>query len=903
MTVGMKDALHHVVADQHHDVRVPYQAIDPGVRQARMHPLEPAPPGHLHHRFGPERRVAFAASLRAHAGRPALIDHVGDTLTYDELADRVDDLVERLGPAPRLVLVEASNRVDPIVAYLACLTAGHPVVMASDTTAGRAAAIVRTFDPDVVLGDDDGRWRLHERREGTRHALHPELAALLSTSGSTGSAKLVRLSATNLTSNAAAIATYLDLDHDERPLTSLPLGYCYGLSVLNSHLHVGAAVVLNDASVVDRCFWDRVERHGVTSFATVPHSFELLDRIGFGRDGVPPTLRTITQAGGRLAPEVVARYAEMARRQGWRLVVMYGQTEATARMAYLPPELAESRPSAIGRPIPGGELRVEPVPGAPDGTGELVYRGPNVMLGYATTPSDLARGREVHELRTGDLGRVGHDGLFEITGRASRFVKLFGLRIDLDMVERLLADHGYDALCAGTDDGLRVAVVDPADPEEVQGTVASAVGVPRGLIGVTVVDELPRLTSGKPDHQAVTRLVPDTADGTDRPAADATEADPSTTTVDDLYREALRVDEVRDDDTFVSLGGDSLSYIEVSYELERLLGHLPDGWHQWTVADLRALAAGPRRSSRIPTVDTTVLMRAVAIVAVVAGHARLTTWQWGGHLLLGVAGYNTARFVLDGFQRSGRLRRGAATIGRVAVPTVIYLAVLSVFVSGIHLSTIALASSYLQSGSWRYRLWFVEAFAQIMAVVLLLFCVPAFRRLERRAPFGVAFGAALLGLALREIHLSHDGYEVLRAHAVLWIFAVGWAAERADTAAKRALVSIVAVGALAGWYDGGVRELAVTAGLLVLVWAPALPWPPRLRRPVVVLASASLAIYLVHWVVLDLLTDRLPPALVVTVAVVGGVLAWRAVEAARSALRPADRRPHEERAAEPTVVA
>jgi len=851
-----------------------------------MRPLEiVSPEPSLPTRSASATGVGFADGLGRHGDHPALVDHDGRAVGYAELADRVDELAERLGPVRRLVVVEAENRVESIVAYLACLRGGHPVMMSSAAGSGRAAAGLRTFDPDVVVGDEGGNWRLLERRVGTRHDLHPELAALLSTSGSTGSAKLVRLSAQNLTANAAAIASYLELDAGERALTTLPLGYCYGLSVLNSHLHAGATLVLNDASVVDRCFWDRLDRHRATSFATVPHSFDLLDRSGFGRERVPPSLRTVTQAGGRLSPDVVTRYAALGRQQGWRLVVMYGQTEATARMAYLPPELAEAHPAAIGRPVPGGDLRIEPVPGAPDGQGELVYRGPNVMLGYATTPEDLGRGRVVHELRTGDLGRRNDDGLFEITGRAARFVKLFGLRIDLDRVERLLAEEGHAALCAGTDDGLRVAVEGPVDAAWVQRLLADRLGVPLGTVSVAVVDELPRLASGKPDLQAVQALAavdprPGRADGV---------APVPSGSVADLFREALRVDRVEPDDTFVALGGDSLSYVEVSYELERLLGHLPEAWHQRPIADLEEMVATPT-PARLPSIDTTVLVRALAMVAVVAAHARLTTWQGGGHLLLGVAGYNTARFTLQGFQRPGRLRRGLTHVGRFALPAVAYLAALALVVPGIHLSTIALGSSYLQSGTWRYRLWFVEALAQIMVVLLLLFCLPVVRRAERRTPFALALAACAVGLAMRQIHLSEDGYEVLRTHAVVWIFALGWAAHRADTAMKRVAVSALALVALPGWYDGGVREVAVTVGLIVLVWAPAVPWPSPLRRPVVTLASASLAIYLLHWSVVDLLTGRVPPAVAVVAALAGGVLAWRAVEALRDARWPDDLR-------------
>ena len=201
----------------------------------------------------------------------------------------------------------------------------------------------------------------------------------------------MRLSHGNLEANAAAIASYLALDADDRAAMTLPLHYCYGLSVLHSHLSCGAGVALTDRSVVDPCFWDLFRSQRCTSFAGVPHTFELLDRIGFDRLALP-TLRYVTQAGGRLDPDTVRRYAGLGARDGWDLVVMYGQTEATARMAYLPPHLAATRPEAIGVPIPGGSFEIDPSDAGDPDEGELVYRGPNVMLGYASSRRDLALG-------------------------------------------------------------------------------------------------------------------------------------------------------------------------------------------------------------------------------------------------------------------------------------------------------------------------------------------------------------------------------------------------------------------------------------------------------------------------------------------------------------------------------
>ena len=276
-------------------------------------------------------------------------------MTYGNLSARVDARRAELGPTRRLVFLEAGNDVESVVTYLAALAGGHPVLVAAPGDTDRHAELVDRYQPDVVHASGAP---LREVRAGTRHDLHPDLAVLLSTSGSTGSPKLVRLSLANVVANASSIASYLGIRDDDRAITSLPLHYCYGLSVLTSHLVSGAAVVLTELSVADACFWELVEESRATSFAGVPYTFELLEASGF-RERTVPSLRYVTQAGGRMEPARVREYAELGRRRGWDLFVMYGQTEATARMAYLPPDLAAEHPEAVGVPIPGGSFRLD----------------------------------------------------------------------------------------------------------------------------------------------------------------------------------------------------------------------------------------------------------------------------------------------------------------------------------------------------------------------------------------------------------------------------------------------------------------------------------------------------------------------------------------------------------------
>lgn len=829
---------------------------------------------------------------------PALVTE--DTVvTYGELAERVAARAAELGPARRLVMITAGAAVEPIVTYLAALEARHPLMFVTDDAAGRPHrdALIRGFDPDVVaVGADDG-WVLRERRSGTRHDLHPDLAMLASTSGSTGSPKLVRLSRENLFSNAAAIAEYLRLRPGDRAATTLPLQYCYGLSVVNSHLRAGASLLLTDRSVADEEFWTEFVHHRATSFAGVPYTFDLLEASGFeGRD--LPSLRYITQAGGRLAPERVRRFARMGRDRGFHFFVMYGQTEATARMAYLPPEHAETAPDAIGRPIPGGTLRVDAEADAE--AGELVYSGPIVMLGYAEGPADLALGRTVHELRTGDLARRRDDGLFQVVGRMSRFVKIYGLRVDLDELERRMHERGIEARTASVEERLLVFVRAERLVADAASCAASVVGVPAHAVEGFAVAEFPRTASGKPDTAALVRHALD-ADRTE-PAETHSES-ATEESIRALYARLLARADATADDSFVALGGDSLSFVEVSLRLQSLLGRLPRDWPTRTPRELAEDAAGhrapigveppaapaldPARDARTERplagrrwgwrcVDTAVVLRAAAIVLVVGSHADLFLLQGGAHLLLAVVGFNLARFPLAAVRaRSTRLLRLAA---QIAVPSVICIGAIAMLSGQYRATTALLVNGFLPAqGMWseQWQFWFLEVTVWTSVGLAMLFRVPVVDLLERRAPFGFAFGALGLALILRFAVTGIEAGPTERYTIVagLWLIAFGWAAARATAWWQRVLLSALLLGATSGFLGNPVREGVVIVGILVLLWASSLALPSALLPVVRPLAASSMFVYLTHWQVYPAWEDS-APIIGVVLSFAVGICVW-----------------------------
>ncbi len=823
-------------------------------------------------------RPRLAGPVLAHAGFGDATAVVADgaELSHADLAQRVADRAASWGPARRLVLVEGGNTLDSLVAYLAALQHGHVALVVPDAREAQRAATVAAYDPDIVCttgAPDD------VRRDATTHDLHPDLALLLSTSGTTGSPKLVRLSRDNVASNAAAIATYLDLTPADRAITTLPLHYCYGLSVLHSHLVAGASVVLTGLSVVDECFWDLFARTGATSFAGVPHTFDLLATSGFEARDLPG-LRQVTQAGGRLDPDAVRRWSRFGRSRGWDLVVMYGATEATARMAWLPPDLAEDHPAAIGRAIPGGHLRLDETADDRPGVGELVYSGPNVMMGYAERPADLALGAQTPELRTGDLARC-VDGLFEVVGRRNRYGKVFGLRIDLDAVEHTLrATVDRHARVVATDRAVHVFLTHGRGSTAARGLATSHCGVPAHAVQTHVLERLPVTATGKPDYVALGELA-ELADAA--PAEDAA----ATSVRTDFVRVLGRPD-AGDDDSFVDLGGDSLSYVELATRLaDHFPAGLPAGWHTRTIDELERLrvaataAEAPVRRRRV-RLDTTVALRALAILFVVASHVDLVRLEGGAHLLLALAGFNFARFQLSaaGDARS-RLRHGLSGLAQLVVPSVLWVGGVALVLGSYDLTTALFVRELVNGTEWddQWQLWFLESLVWITAAALALTCLPVLHRLERRSPFRFALAVlAVTALArFAEVGLRAGPTQRYTTLVVAFFFVLGWAAARATTTRQRMLVTALAAALTIGFFGQVHREVIVLGGFLLMAWVPHVRLPQWLARAAGVLAGASLFVYLTHWQVYPGLEDAGHPWLALVASVTVGIAYGRVV--------------------------
>lgn len=443
------------------------------------------------------------------------IDENGQTANYGDICE-FSERIKSLDPQKKLVFCLSDNSLGSLVGYLSFLSAGWvPLMLDKNIDRKLLDDLISQYSPNYIwaakncidtltansLNQEIFSYQLYRTESSKCISLNEQIALLLTTSGSTGSPKLVRISYSNILENAASIAKYLDINSQERPITTLPMYYSYGLSVIHSHILCGATILLTSRSIMEKEFWSMLKEEQASSIAGVPYTFEMLHRLRFERMNLPH-LKTITQAGGKLNPKLVEYFANACNISGKRFFVMYGQTEATARMSYLPSELVSLKPSSIGIAIPGGDFHLTDENGneitLPNIAGELLYKGANVSMGYAESILDLEKGDENKGLLyTGDIAHRDEDGLYYIVGRKKRFIKIFGNRVSLDAAEQLLKEITGEVACIGVDDKLTIFITDPSKSEEVKRFISTKTGIHISAFDIQVIKEIPKSSSGK----------------------------------------------------------------------------------------------------------------------------------------------------------------------------------------------------------------------------------------------------------------------------------------------------------------------------------------------------------------------------------------------------------------------
>lgn len=832
----------------------------------------------------------FTSALANWGDTPALLFPDRDPISYRELADRVSQKSLTFGPGKMLVAIEASHSEHAIIGYLAALQAGHAIVMIPPANQAQRAIIDDAFAPDITYREIDGRWRaigLPHGRDRHDAPPHPDLALLLMTSGSTGHAKAVRLSSRNLDANAASIAQYLGLTPTDRGCMVLPLHYCYGLSVLHSHLSVGASLYFPGISISDPRFHDRLEQSGCTNFSGVPYSYELLESIEL-RGRMPRSLRFMTVAGGRLSPDMIGRYDRALREKNGAFFVMYGQTEGTARLAYVPPDRLAGNEDRIGVAVPGGTLTLEDEHGrtiaASGQVGELVYRGPNVMMGYASSRHELTHGPQLECLKTGDLAEMDDQGLFRICGRLKRISKIAGLRISHDAMEEALEKHGIRAAVVGDDRSIHAYSADPASEVVIKRILAAASGLTLLQVGATSQAELPRLSSGKIDYAALTTQFT----GRNVDAGSRRE------TVQDVFAQLFYPARVGPQDSFLSLGGDSLRFVQLSIALERILGEVPPNWETLPVS---ALAGSVKRRETMPKLDANLLVRALAILFIVVQHETLWPIPGGSAAMLLLVGFGLARFQWRAISQFDIAHLFRAAL-QILIPYYLIAGAYAVARGEIPWASVVMAGNFGFADPEKrtmlpYLYWFVEAYCQMLLLFAGFFALPPVRKMAARSPFSA--GLVFLGMALIARLVIPDVWQMAGNRQIfalpwfLYLAAIGFLAGFANTTLKRLLLMAVGTAVFcffafyeSVWIGTRVKYFMQIPVLALLLFLPRVPVPAWLKTLILPVSAAGFHIYLVHRFVPELLllpiSGELPAPIFSSLAIVGGValglIAW-----------------------------
>ncbi len=447
----------------------------------------------------------------------AVITESGQKITYEELDAHCQSLTDKIGRRC-LVFNLCRNETASLAGYTGFLNAKIvPLMLKADLDKDLLKSFIITYKPDYLHVPSDMAAAFTDSREiyknlgysliktpyNNEFELHDELALLLTTSGSTGSPKLVRQSYKNIEANTKSIVKYLNIEETERAITTLPMNYTYGISIINTHLMTGACLILTEKGLMQKEFWQQLKENKATSFGGVPYTYEMLERLRFFRMDLP-SLKYLTQAGGKLSPDLHEKFAKWAIENGKKFIVMYGQTEATARMAYLPCEKSLEKYGSMGIAIPGGKFSLIDENGeeitTPETVGELVYEGDNVTLGYAQCGDDLKKGDERGgRLVTGDMAKFDKDGFFYIAGRKKRFLKIYGNRVNLDETERLIKSNfkDIDCACTGIDDKMDIFITNPLYKEIVLKFISAKTGINHNAFTVNIISEIPKNEAGK----------------------------------------------------------------------------------------------------------------------------------------------------------------------------------------------------------------------------------------------------------------------------------------------------------------------------------------------------------------------------------------------------------------------
>ncbi len=460
--------------------------------------------------------MSYFANIEKFKDNVALITDK-EKFTYNSIINFSQKITKGLKERS-LILLKCNNCFEILLAYISFNRINCAIILVGDNLIDSSyVEIINAYKPDYIFQKKDkkindidyiffnsfGSHEILMKKDKNKHdvSINKDLSLLIPTSGSMGLPKFVRYSYENIQTNIIQVTESLNVKQLDRTITTMPLNYTYGLSIINSHLSNGASIVLNNYSMVDKKFWNFLNKENVSNFGGVPFMYEILNKIGF-ENKIPKSLRYITQAGGKLSNELIKKFFNISKKNNFQFIVMYGQTEATSRMSYLNPNFLEKKIGSIGKPVKNGKFLIEDSDGEiikdENKVGQLIYEGKNVSMGYAFKRSDLINGDENRgKLFTGDLAKRDSENFYYIVGRIKRISKIFGVRLNLDDLEILLQKWGYRCACIGNDTLIDFFIEEKFDSEDMLNKISKNIGLHKSVIRLNKINKIPRSSSGK----------------------------------------------------------------------------------------------------------------------------------------------------------------------------------------------------------------------------------------------------------------------------------------------------------------------------------------------------------------------------------------------------------------------
>ncbi len=405
-----------------------------------------------------------------HRNRIAISDGSFLKLTYKDLLIELNKIKKKVNQRS-LILIISENSIGSLIAYIFCIINNHAAIIVDSKTKKKdILKIFKNYKPNYIFLSKKNESIFHRKCEEKysfyneillknksikKINLNKNLSLLLSTSGSMGTIKFVKLSKSNLKNNTDSIIKYLKIQKNDCAITNLPISYSYMLSVINTHLEKGGSIIVINNSLIEKNFWKVFKKNKITSFNGVPYAYEILSKIGLKNIRIK-TLRYLTQAGGKLEETNIREIIKFCDNNDLKFYSMYGQTEASPRISYLKPEYLKKKIGSIGKGIPGNNIYLVDEYGKkilkPFKQGELICEGKNVFMGYSKNFKDLKfDNTNQFKLATGDLGYFDKDGFYFITSRKNKIAKIFGNRVDLGALENLMRKKGYKIACHSDD--------------------------------------------------------------------------------------------------------------------------------------------------------------------------------------------------------------------------------------------------------------------------------------------------------------------------------------------------------------------------------------------------------------------------------------------------------------------